>query len=217
MTSETQQTPAQRRNLLVLGVAGGLGLFSIVVVLATLLLTGTAAAGPARGMAAAGPARITALPKGAVKQEKLSDSCVDTQYKDQGQDHTENIREKIAYNSFPPTSGKHHVDPARWGNYPTPVAQVQAVHNLEHGGIVVQYGDKVPAADLDKLFAWYDKDPNGILMAPLARLGHRVAATAWTHLAVCQKVDAKGLDKFKKKYRYKGPEAIPKEGLEPGR
>lgn len=217
MTSDSQQTAAQRRNLLVLGVAGGLGLFSIVIVLATLLLTGTAAAGATRSSAAAGPARLTALPKGAVKQEKITDSCLDTQYKNLGQAHTENINEKIAYNSFPPTSGKHYVDPARWGNYPSPVSQVQAVHNLEHGGIVVQYGDQVPQADRDKLFAWYDNDPNGVLMAPLARLGHRIAVTAWTHLMVCQKVDTKGFDTFKKKYRYKGPEAIPKEGLEPGR
>ena len=55
-----------------------------------------------------------------------------------------------------------------------------------------------------------------VLMAPLGRLGQRVAVTAWTHLMVCQKVDTKALDTFKKKYRYKGPEALPKEALEPG-
>ena len=204
----TPQTARQRRNLLVLGLAGGLGILTLLIAVATLLLTGTASAGQARVAAK--------LPKDAVKQEKIGSSCVDTQYKDQGRDHTQNINEKIKYNSFPPTSGKHYYDPARWGNYPSPINQIQGVHNLEHGGIVVQYGDQVKGGDLDKLFAWYDKDANGVLMAPLGRLGHRVAATAWTHLLVCQKVDTKALDTFKKKYRYKGPEAIPKEGLEPG-
>ena len=86
-----------------------------------------------------------------------------------------------------------------------------------HGGIVIQYGDQVSSSDRDKLFAYYDKDPNGLLMAPLPAIGKRIAVTAWTHLMVCQKVDTKAFDTFKKKHRYHGPEAIPKEGLEPGR
>jgi hypothetical protein len=202
VSSETEQTATQRRNLLFLGIAGGTGIAALVVVLATLLLTGSASA--------AGAAEL-------VKTQKISDACTQLTFKDRGQAHTDNINAKIKYNSFPPTSGTHYVDPARWGLYPSPISQVQGVHNLEHGGIVIQYGSKVSSDTQDELFEYYDDDPSGILMAPLPRLGSRVIATAWTQLLTCTKFDKKALDKFKKAYRYKGPERLPKEALEPGR
>ena len=202
MISEPVQTVAQRRNLLVLGLAGGIGIASLVVLLATLMLTGTAAAGSAR---TARSAAVTA------------DACKEQTFPNLGQAHTQNPNEKIKYNSFPPTSGKHLDTPARWGNYPTPVNQVQAVHNLEHGGIVIQYGSKVSSGDIDRLMGYYDGDPNGILMAPLPALGSKIAATAWQKLLTCSKFDKKALDTFKKKHRYKGPERLPKDALEPGR
>ena len=202
MSSESIQTAGQRRNLLVLGVAGGLGIASLVVLLATLLLTGTAAAGQ---VATANSAAARA------------DACKEQTFPNLGQQHTQNINAKIKYNSFPPTSGMHYLDPARWGNYPTPINQVQGVHNLEHGGIDIQYGNKVSSGDVDKLMAYYDKDPNGILMAPLPALGSKIAATAWQKLLTCTKFDKKALDSFKKNHRYKGPERLPKEALAPGR
>lgn len=202
MSSETDQTAVQRRNLLLLGIAGGAGIASLVVVLATILLTGTASAGSASEL---------------VKTKKVSDACTQMTFKDRGQAHTDNINAKIKYNSFPPTSGMHYVEAARWGLYPTPISQVQGVHNLEHGGIVIQYGSRVSSDTQDQLFEYYDGDPSGILMAPLPRLGSRIIATAWTQLLTCTKFDKKALDSFKKAYRYKGPERLPKEALEPGR
>ncbi len=202
MNSEPMQTAAQRRNLLVLGVTGGLGIASLVVLLATLLLTGTAAAGQV-----ATAQSVTAR----------AETCKEQTFPNLGQKHTEIANEKIKYNSFPPTSGKHLVSPARWGNYPTPINQVQGVHNLEHGGIVIQYGSKISSSDLDRLMGYYDDDSNGILMAPLPALGNKIAATAWQKLLTCTKFDKKALDSFKKKHRYKAPERLPKEALEPGR
>ena len=196
------QTAAQRRNLLVLGVTGGLGIALLVVLLATLLLTGTAAAG-----------QVATAHSAAARAEM----CKEQTFPNQGQKHTENANEKIKYNSFPPTSGKHYVNPARWGNYPTPINQVQGVHNLEHGGIVIQFGSKISSGDLDRLMGYYDDDPNAVLMAPLPALGNKIAATAWQKLLTCTKFDKKALDSFKKKHRYKGPERLPKEALEPGR
>jgi hypothetical protein len=206
VNDEHEQTPSQRRNLLVLGLAGGLGILALVVALAALLLTGTAAAGTA------------ASDPNVVKVTRYSSSCLDTQYKDLGRNHTQDLSAKIAYNSFPPTSGTHYYIPAVWGNYPTPIAQVQGVHNLEHGGIDIQYGDKVSSADKDAMFAYYDNDPVAILMAPLPRIGTRIAITAWTHLMVCQKWDKGAVDKFRDKYRFKGPESpvLSMAALQPG-
>lgn len=202
MSSEPLQTAAQRRNLLVLGLAGGLGIVSLVVLLATLLLTGTAAAGQ------------VATTRSAASN---ANACTEQTFPNLGQKHTDNINKKVKYNSFPPTSGEHYVEPARWGNYPTPINQVQGVHNLEHGGIDIQYGSKVSSGDVDKLMSYYDGDPNGILMAPLPALGSKIAATAWQKLLTCTKFDKQALDSFKNKHRYKGPERLPKDALQPGR
>ena len=55
------------------------------------------------------------------------------------------------YNSFPPTSGSHNPSPAIYNVYDDPVDQMLLVHNLEHGAIVVQYGDQVPQAEIDQI------------------------------------------------------------------
>ena len=51
------------------------------------------------------------------------------------------------WNTVPPTSGPHYEVPAIWGSYDEPVNQAQLVHNLEHGGIAIQFGDEVPRRD----------------------------------------------------------------------
>ena len=43
------------------------------------------------------------------------------------------------YSSVPAVSGPHWGTPAAWGVYSTPLAESQAIHNLEHGGIVIWY------------------------------------------------------------------------------
>ena len=68
--------------------------------------------------------------------------CTLHTYPSEGRSHitTLNPKPPIKYNSFPPTSGKHYYVPAVWGSYDSPVSEYQAIHNLEHGGIVIQYG-----------------------------------------------------------------------------
>ena len=122
----------------------------------------------------------------------------------------------IDWSSNPPAVGAHYATWAGWNRHYQSLDRAYYVHNLEHGGIVIQYGDRVSQAERDKLNAYYDKDPVGILMAPLPRIGPRIAVTAWTHLMVCQKVDTKAFDTFKKKYRFKGPEKIPADQMQPG-
>ena len=51
------------------------------------------------------------------------------------------------WNTSPPTSGPHNSTPAICGAYTAPLIQAQVVHNLEHGGVFVQYGEDVPAGD----------------------------------------------------------------------
>lgn len=129
---------------------------------------------------------------------------------------TLNPKPPIKYNSFPPTSGKHYFTPAVWGSYDTPVSEYQAIHNLEHGGVVIQYGSGVSKDTISKIGTFYESDPVAMLVAPLPKLGNKVAMTAWTHLATCPGFDQKAYKAFRDAYRYHGPEKFPPSALQPG-
>jgi hypothetical protein len=142
--------------------------------------------------------------------------CTDQTFPNQGRGHVTQLPKGFKYNSFPPTSGKHHPQWAIWNIYDRPVQQIHLVHNLEHGGIVVQYGDKVPAAQVDEIRAWYTEDPTAVIVAPLPALHEKVALTAWTHLAMCPGFDEKAFNAFRGAHQFKGPERYPADRLQPG-
>lgn len=141
--------------------------------------------------------------------------------------HTANLNDKPKWNSDPPTSGRHYFDPAIWGIYDEPVALIQSVHNLEHGGVVVHYGSEVSDATVSEIESWYHEDPNGLLVSPLPSLRPRdaIALTAWTaepnergrgYLAKCTRFDEKAFSTFRDEHRYQGPERFTPEQVEPG-
>lgn len=120
------------------------------------------------------------------------------------------------WNSFPPTSGRHYYQPVPLNQYSEAVPEIQLVHNLEHGAVILQYGDAIPRAQVAEITDWYRQDPNGVVVAPLPKLGDKVALTAWTHWAECTGFDAKAANAFRKAFRYKAPEKFPKSALNPG-
>jgi hypothetical protein len=120
------------------------------------------------------------------------------------------------WNSFPPTSGRHYYQPLIFGQYDQPVVEIQAVHNLEHGAMILQYGNKVPQAQIDAITAWYRKDPNALLVAPLPALGAKVAMTAWTRWSECTGFNQKAANSFRTAFRYQAPEKFPHSFLNPG-
>jgi Protein of unknown function (DUF3105) len=133
-----------------------------------------------------------------------------------------------SWNSFPPTSGPHYFTPAVYGFYSEPVALARLVHNLEHGGVYMLYGPKTPSDTVDTLRKVYDKDPRGLVVAPLPALGNKIALGAWTsknpgsndvgtgHLEKCTRVNTKTVQAFIDKYRGHGPQAFPLDALQPG-
>ena len=142
--------------------------------------------------------------------------CTFRTYPDQGQEHVGSYEAKVDYNSFPPTSGTHHQIPIIWGAYSEPVPTVAEVHNLEHGGVIVHYGDKVDPATRDELRRFYDDSPNAMLLSPLPKLGGRVSFTAWTKLASCTRFDANAAGRFRSAFRGNGPERFRVGDLVPG-
>jgi hypothetical protein len=131
------------------------------------------------------------------------------------------------WNSFPPTSGPHYGQWVIWGEYDQPVRLAQSVHNLEHGGIVIFYGSGVSQDEITKLRSFYREDAAAMLLAPLPRLGNKIALSAWYSsdpasgdsqgiLAECTGFNEDAFRTFRDTYRFKGPERIPPESLQPG-
>jgi uncharacterized protein DUF3105 len=190
--------PAADRQRLILYAIAISGIVALGIVIGVIFLTrggGADVAAAQKAMAAAG--------------------CTFKTYPDQGHTHV-GLNHKFKYNSFPPTSGPHFEQWVLWGIYDQPVRQIQAIHNLEHGGIVIQYGSKVPPATVTKITDFYRSDANAMLVAPLPALGDKVALASWTHLGTCTQFDENAFAKFRDALRYHGRERYPKSALNPG-
>ncbi len=133
------------------------------------------------------------------------------------------------WNTDPPTSGPHYEVPVIWGSYTEPVNQAQLVHNLEHGGVAIQYGDEVPAETVQQLESFVADNPRGTVLAPRPSLGDQIALGAWVtesanepekgtaFLAKCSAFDQEAFDSFLDAYQFRGPERFPSDTLLPGR
>lgn len=135
---------------------------------------------------------------------------------------------KAKWNTSPPTNGPHYETPAIFGAYTDPLQPAQVVHNLEHGGIFIQYGRDVPPATVRQLQEFYARHKNGTLLAPLRSLGNKIALGAWVsksaskpddavaHVAKCTRFDDGAFGAFFDNYQFKGPERFPASSLTPG-
>jgi hypothetical protein len=178
------------------------------------------AAGVALLIAAAGAAIAFAVGRGGGEESAVSGPCVRKTFPSQGEKHVTELPEGFKYNSVPATSGPMTNETITWNLYDRgPLNELSLVHNLEHGGIAVQYGPQVPQATVQKIADWYAEDPNGMVVAPLPALGKNIALTAWTHLATCSAFDEDAFSDFRDDYRGANgdaPEGAPPEQSPPG-
>jgi hypothetical protein len=137
---------------------------------------------------------------------------------------------KPRWNTFPPTNGPHYGETAVFGAYDEPLQQARVVHNLEHGGVYIQYGKDVPEATVTELQGFYDDHQNGTLLAPLPELGKTIALGVWVapdnsagskdrgegYLATCTTYDENAYAAFFDAYQFKGPERFPESAMAPG-
>ena len=148
--------------------------------------------------------------------------------------HVPSLTKKFPWNTDPPSNGQHYPLWAVWGFYTQAVNPRMVVHNEEHGGVILWWGPNVPASTVEQLRTFYNETPDGTFGTPYAKLGSKVAISAWTgdpakytqngyygqgHLAICPKLDDATLtafEAFRKAYRGHGPEGIPLSLDEPG-
>jgi len=165
------RTPGEKRTLLYLLAFAALGILLLGGVLALLAFGGGGGSSTSGGLI-------------------QTSSCTEESFRGLKPQHLSSPNANVTYNSFPPSSGPHYQQPAPWGIYEDPVKQTILVHNLEHGGIVIQYGNGVSQADVEKLQSFYQDDPYGLVVAPYKKLGNKIAATAWNEPAYDQNTDA---------------------------
>jgi hypothetical protein len=138
---------------------------------------------------------------------------------------------KYKWSTDPPSAGAHFGSWAVWNFYREPVNPRMVVHNEEHGGVVMWWGPKVPGADIEAMYGFYQEDPQGMVGTPYPKLGDKIALTAWTgdpkhyydngnfgigHIAICKRFDKDAFTAFRDAYRGKGPEGMPLSQDQPG-
>jgi hypothetical protein len=124
----------------------------------------------------------------------------------------------------PPTSGPHYGVAAIFQIYEEELQLARLVHNLEHGGVYILYGDEVPDETVEQLRAFYDSRQAGTVMAPLDRLGDEFALGAWVfegdvdngYLAKCKTFDEDAVSSFFSALQFRGPERFDPADLRPG-
>jgi hypothetical protein len=108
----------------------------------------------------------------------------------------------VPYNSDPPTSGPHMPYIAPWGIHTEPIVKELQVHNLEDGGVMVQYHCASACPDLvAKLTEIVRRYETQVILAPYPGMRTRIALTAWTRLDAFDDLDEARIVRFIRAYR----------------
>ncbi len=165
---------------------------------------------------AAGVLGVTLVGLVAVFVLATSEEPIGQVVRDAGRGHIDDggVPPPGTYTSSPATSGPHWNSPANWGNYPTPVAESQVIHNLEHGGIVIWYdAERVSPEDRVELTSFVEGELGSqrykFILSPWGGedFGHAIAVTAWTRLLFQDELDLDEVRAFVDRYYGRlGPE-----------
>ena len=124
-------------------------------------------------------------------------------FADLGNEHIQAASDPhTAYNSEPPTSGPHLPYIAPWGIHTRPIPNELQVHNLEDGGVMVQYHCATACPDLvAKLAEIVRRYETQVILAPYPGMRTRIALTAWTRLDAFDDLDEARIVRFIRAYR----------------
>ncbi|MFD7895457.1 DUF3105 domain-containing protein [Streptomyces sp. NPDC059568] len=133
-----------------------------------------------------------AAAKAPIKDEKSWDA------KKLGRNH---VTEAVKYPMTPPVGGDHN---QVWMNcqgdvYKEPIADVNAVHSLEHGAVWVTYNDKASEADVKTLGEKVEKTPYS-MMSPLKEQAGAIMLSAWGKQVTVDSASDPRVDQFFTKY-----------------
>jgi hypothetical protein len=110
--------------------------------------------------------------------------------------------QEATYNTRPPTSGSHFSGLARWGVHSEPIVDELAVHNLEDGGVLMQY-DCPDGCDalIGQFVRVMDNYDSQVIIAPYPDMETRIALTAWGQIDAFDEFDEDRIVQFIQAYR----------------
>lgn len=123
-----------------------------------------------------------------------------------GTQHVQPDQAPDKYNSTPATSGPHG-PLASWGSLSETLPPYQYVHNLEHGGVVIQYKD-LSDDEIDELDTLVGSYREGVVAMPNEEIDSALAMGAWTRLQTCERYATAAVRAFISARCGKGPEKI---------
>jgi hypothetical protein len=129
------------------------------------------------------------------------------QFPDLGRRHLQLNETFDGYNSNPPTSGPHSPVPADWGIHSDPVPVEQLVHNMEHGGVVIQYNCEAATpltpeqcsalqANIKRVASPILDKQKLVVVAPSPKIDQHIALTAWTFMDTFDAFDQARIESF---------------------
>jgi hypothetical protein len=128
-------------------------------------------------------------------------------YEIQGAQHIPEGSSHEVYNSNPPTSGSHYAQPANWGIYERPLADEQAIHNLEHGGIWISYRD-IDEETLTRLRDLANRNRGAVILSPREDNDKKIALASWGRLENLDEFDEERIQFFIRSNKNKSPEPL---------
>jgi hypothetical protein len=215
---QQRRTPSRpedvrRQKRIIYGLAGS-GIVALGVVLLLVLLGGGDDSGDARSTLEAAGCTLQIVPAVTNRSDHSDVPTPET---------------KVDWNTDPPSNGLHYGQTVIFGSYDEQLQQQLVVHNLEHGGVSIQWGPQVPDEQVAALRAWYaDTDQDGLILAPYRPLGNRIGLAAWRDtdtgdarkgqgiVAKCPTFDEGAVEAFLDAYGFQGPEPFPRDSLRPG-
>lgn len=132
-------------------------------------------------------------------------------HEDKGRKHVEEGG-KLYGGAIPPTSGDH-ASPAPWQVYNQEVPDVNTVHNLEHGGIVISYRPDLPQEQVTKMKELFSKpysrknfSPIKAIVAPRAANESPIIMSSWTRNLKMESFDEEKMVQYYLRNVGKAPE-----------
>jgi hypothetical protein len=106
----------------------------------------------------------------------------------------------VTYNSTPPTSGPHLGQVAQWGVHSEPIPNELQVHNLEDGGVMVQYDCEDCDELVNQLAGVVRRYHEAVILAPYPDMPNRIALTAWGRIDAFDEFDEERIVSFIEAY-----------------
>ncbi|MSU44770.1 DUF3105 domain-containing protein [Candidatus Nomurabacteria bacterium] len=128
-------------------------------------------------------------------------------FENQGQTHIKIGESHPPYNSNPPTSGSHYIQPASWGIYTKALRDEQAVHNLEHGGIWISYKD-IDEATKANLKNIAKANNRSVILSPRDANDSKIVLASWMRLEKLDSYDEVKILDFILRNKNKSPEPL---------